>query len=294
MTYKQKSVVIWIEGINDLEADYSELFENSLDPLVKDGGIQFLLQRKEYTLFQTLTRLTHLIEYNDKPEPKSFMIREFFCNSSKSFKDMFKFEMMLCTNDKSIIDNECSQYQIKDSHYITSSENILEILSSFQAQKVYPLLFIHIDCKKSHEISLSSLLNDIFTFINYFIFYCTLADIDSTNINIVLSPLKEWEEKDFNPPVEEESIVASIIPKQTFNFYMFDKIEVDFSKWSLLIQYDKGVTRKFGEFDTLQDVLQFTLQRQSNYGVLKSKTYLGDNFMQEIAFKQRACWKFGA
>jgi hypothetical protein len=203
-----------------LEADHSELFGCSLDPLVKDGGIQFLVQRKEYTLFQTLTRLTHMLEYKDKPEPKSFMIREFFCNSSKSFKEMFKMDLMVCTNDQSILENECAQLQIKDSHYITSSEDVLEILSSFLEQKVYSVLFIHIDYKKSHELSLSSLLNDVFT----------IAEIDKTNLNVVLSPLKECEEKDFNPPVEEESIVASIIPKQTFNFYMFDKIDVDFSK----------------------------------------------------------------
>ena len=284
MSFKEKAIVIWIEGITDLENESNEYFGDTLDHFVKEGGIQFLLQRNEYTLFQTLTRLTHIIETKDKPEPKSYMIREFFSSSSKSFSDMFNMEMVLCTNDKSIIDNECAQYKIKESNYITSSEDIIEVLGSFLSQKYFQLLFIHIDCKRSHEISLGLLLNDIFASI----------DIDKISINIILSPLNECEEKDFNPPVEEESIVASIIPKQTFNFYMFNKIEVDFTKWSLLIQYDKGVTRKFAEFDTLQDILQFTLQRHSNYGVLKSKTILGDNFMQEVVFKLRACGKFGA
>jgi len=50
------------------------------------------------------------------------------------------------------------------------------------------------------------------------------------NINFIISAIGDCEEKDFNPPVEEESIVASIIPRQTFNFYQNKKVDVDFSK----------------------------------------------------------------
>lgn len=177
------------------------------------------------------------------------------------------------------------QYKLKDSHYITSSEDVADLLESFLAQQYFQLFFVHLDLKMSHEVSLASLLGGLFS---------GGLELDAVSVSIVLSPIVDCEEKDFNPPVEEESIVASIIPRQTFKFYMFGQVDVDFSKCSVLIQYDKGVTRKFGEFDSLQDVLQFTQQRQANYGVLKSKTFLGDNFMMDVAFKLKTIGKFGA
>jgi hypothetical protein len=300
MSFKEKSLIIWIEGItpegvnedgsafSSLEKDHGSIFGESLDHFVKEGGIQFLLQRQEYSLFQTITRLTHIIENKDKPEPKCYMIRNFFSSSSQSFSDMFNVDMMLWTNNQDIISSDCEELNIVDCHHVTTNTDILELFESFAT--VHKLFYIHIDLSKPNDFKVQDLVSLLFQVHKK----KDSLSIDWMNINIILSPILEWEEKDFHPPVEEESIVAAIIPKQTFTTYMNKPISVDYSKCSLLIQYDLGVTRKFGEFETLQDVLDFTQQRYSNYGILKSKTILGDNLMTEIAFKLGTIGKFGA
>ena len=290
MSFKSKAVVLWIEGFDDLENEADSYLGDSLDSLVKEGGIQFLLQRKDYSLFETISRITHIKEFKDKPQPKSYMIRNFFSSGDQTFSEMLGLDMMFCTNNKDILENEWKDFEISNSTYVATADNIQDLLQQFMDQNETKMFYIHLDLTQHSEIDLRSLTQDLFPEERE----SYGVDRDKVCINIILSPIKNWEEKDFNPPVAEDSIVASIIPKQTFYTYMNQKVDVDFSKCSLLIQYDKDVTRKFDEFDTLQDLMNFASQRQNSFGVFKSKTYLGDNFILEMALKVGAVGKFGA
>ena len=188
---------------------------------------------------------------------------------------------------------------------------ILEAFENFLSLNEYQLFYLHLDFTIKNEIDILELISNMLSYKD-----SGESIIQKLNINIILSPITECEESDFNPLVQEptdsstikegnnstpseaqppaNSIVSSIIPSQTFNYYMNKKVDIDFSKCSLLIQYDHNVTRKFKEFSTLKDVIEYCHQRHSSYGVMKSKTILGDNFMMEVAFKAGTLGKFGA
>ena len=299
MAFKDKTVILCIEGIEEIEQNWASLFGDPLDSIIKDSGIQFLLNQEGFNLFETITRITHIVTQKSKHEPKSYMVRKFFSTSSKTFEDMFNCELVLCTNNEDLIINQCKEYKINEVTYVSTSDEILDSYDKFMQQDTFPLFYIHLDMNMyftSTHSELESenskeLPSDIWSFMSNFI---NLVDLSNISLNIILSPITNCEEKDFNPPVQEDSIVASIIPQQTFYTYMNQPVEIDFSQWSLLIQYDLGVVRRLSEFDTLEDVFKLVHQRNENYGMFKGKTFLGDNFMMEIMFKLAKKGKFGA
>ncbi|CAI2370278.1 unnamed protein product [Moneuplotes crassus] len=304
--FKKKAVVVLVEGIDNFEDEY-QVFRDRLDWIVSKGRIQILVSKDRSemeggSLLNSIMRNSN--EAEDDLEESQTQNASILLRDWENIPEMFSSSTFFLTTDP----------DLEGVNLIEDLEDFADYRREFLENDGWKLMFVYCDVRKEVKGDICELFGDG-------------SEEDFLQYNFIFSKIGNCEKSDFFPEIgeigtegslhsdslitedkkeENSSILSSIIPKQTFTTYMNKKVSVDYTSCSLLIQYEKDITRrqrrlpnefseaKSGEFETLQDVVDYIKGRHSTRSVFMGKTFLSDNFIMEVAFKLGIVGKFGA